>query len=107
MDYIGRLEYDGKLQKGLEHVVIFGGGERLPELLKRMDQLGLKKRILCICDNDRKKWGQTVDGIEILPPEEVFQKFKDCPYILYNKYSVAICRQLLQEGISKIHLIRL
>lgn len=106
MDYIGRLEFDVKLQDRLEYMVIFGGGEMLPDLLERMDRLRLKERIVCICDNNCKKWGQKIDGIEIMSPKKAFEQFKDTSYLVYNKYSLDICRQLLQEGISRIHLIR-
>lgn len=106
MEYIGKIEYDKKIRNGTGDIVIFGAGNMLRELLGDLEMLGIKNRVVCICDNSSEVCGKTEDGIFICSASQVFKDYKDADYIVYNKYSLDICRQLMENGIAKIHFIR-
>lgn len=50
-----------------KRVVIFGAGDRCPEA---MSIVGLEK-VRCIIDNNPQKWGNTIEGIEVLSIDDI------------------------------------
>lgn len=106
MEYIGKIENDKKLFENKEGIVIFGAGEKLKHLLCRLNELQVKDKVVCICDNNCEKQGQEIEGIEVYEPEEAFRRYKKEMYIVYNQYSLEICQQLVKANINRIHLIR-
>lgn len=105
MEYIGRLEND-ILIRSKNKIVIFGAGKELSSLLNQMDAMGIKKGVLCICDNNSAQQGKKIDGIEIVSPDYAFLRCRDAIYIVYNRFCMEISKQLMDEGIERIHLIR-
>lgn len=104
MEYIGRLEKDRYIYG--EEIVIFGAGKGLYEILDRLEKMQIKDKIVCICDNDPEKHGKKIEGIEILNPKQIFSSHSSAAYIVYNQFCGEICKQLVNEGIYRIHLIR-
>lgn len=105
MVYIGSLEYDEQI-KTTGGIVIFGSGFLLPYLMKKLDTFNLSKKIIAICDNNTAVHGEKVAGISVMSPEYVFRKYAGADYIVYNQYFIEICKQLQENHIKRIHLIR-
>ncbi len=105
MEYIGDLRNDKRLKEASD-IVIFGGGMMLPVLLDNMNQLHLRDRVVAVCDNNQKMHGKTIYGIPMYGLEYVKHNYKNATYIVYNKYFVEICKQLVENHIDKIHLLR-
>lgn len=106
MEYIGKIENDQKLCEDNEDIVIFGAGEGLNGLLAKLEKMQVRDRIVCICDNNCEKQGQEISGLKVYKPEYVFHTHSSASYIVYNRFCIEICNQLVKEGINKIHLIR-
>ena len=68
-----------------KEIVLFGAGNNGKQIKRSLEYKGF--RIAYFCDNDKKKWGKKLDGIDIISP--------DCLIQLYNK------KTLIQ--ISSIH----
>lgn len=105
MVYIGSLEYDEQL-KATRGIIIFGAGSLLPYLMKKLDAINLSHKIMAICDNNTAVHGEKLAGISVMSPELVFREYADADYIVYNQYFMEICKQLQENHITGIHLIR-
>jgi len=106
MEYIGRIENDKKLHINETGIAIFGAGKELEKLLDKLEQMHVKNKVICVCDNNLEKQGREVKGIKIVSPGYAFRCYGSAAYIVYNRFSMEICRQLAAQGINKIHLIR-
>lgn len=105
MEYIGSLEYDESLKK-TNGIVIFGGGDMLPTLLKKLEGMKLAGEIIAICDNNVSLQGKEILGIPVLCLDYILEEYRDLDFVVYNRYSIEICKQLLENHVTKIHLIR-
>lgn len=105
MEYIGRVENDRKLHMNETDIVVYGAGNELENLLNKLEKMHTKSKVACICDQNPEKQGKKVKGIEIVGPEYALNHYVDAAYIVYNRFSMEICRQLKEQGIEKIHLI--
>lgn len=106
MEYIGKIENDQKLCEDKEDIVIFGAGEGLKDLLTKLEAMQVRDRVICICDNSYEKQGQEISGLKVYEPEYVFHTYNNALYIVYNRFCIEICNQLVKAGIDKIHLVR-
>lgn len=106
MEYIGRIENDKKLYIEEHGIIVFGAGRGLEKLLDKFEEMHMKDRIICICDNNYEKQGKEINGIKIVNPQYAFNHYRNSDYIVYNQFCIEICMQLLEEGIKKVHLIR-
>ncbi len=106
MEYIGSFECDKKLINNEAGIVIFGAGKGLSGLLDKMEKSGIKGRVLCICDNNSEQQGNFIQGIQVISPEEAICRYSNAMFIVYNRFCEEISKQLIDEGIERIHLIR-
>lgn len=106
MEYIGKIENDKKLYRDTQGIIVFGAGNSIDKLLNELEKMHLKGRVKYICDNNCEKQGKEISGIKIVNPQYVFNYYRNSDYIVYNQFCVEICKQLLEEGIKKVHLIR-
>lgn len=106
MEYIGKIEYDKDLCVNGNEIVIFGAGSGFEKLIEKLEMLCVKDKIVCVCDNDIEKQGKKIQGIKIVSLEYALNYYKNAAYIVYNQFCIEICRQLIEKGIEKIHLIR-
>ena len=106
MEYIGKIEHDQKLCMGENGIVIFGAGGQLENLLNKLENLHVRDKVVCICDNNPEKCGKEMEGIKIVGPEYAFSHYGDYLYIVYNQFRLEICRKLADRKIQRIHLIR-
>ena len=105
MVYIGSLDYDDSL-KETEEIIVCGAGSMLPSLMEKMAKLNLSEKIMAICDNNIAIHGKRADGILVMGVERVYREYTDADYIVYNRYFMEICKQLQENHIKRIHLIR-
>lgn len=86
--------------------VMFGAG-KYGIALKR----GLEKycgvEILAICDNDAKKWGKEIDGIQIMRPNGLFDLSFDKVFIslMFAEKFMEAVKQLVEMGIPEEKLV--
>lgn len=84
-------------QKG--NIVIFGSGRLGNRVLQMLGNE--RENIIYFCDNDSQKWGQYIDGIEVVSPKFLQTNFDNVNYIVANKYhSEDIRKQLNLLGVS-------
>lgn len=105
MKYIGKLEFDKELKNSNNKIIIFGAGTLLKKMIEELVNNNLSERILCICDNNYHSCNKVFEDIEICSPEYVFKYYPDAIFIVYNRFCIEICEQLMKEGIKRIHLI--
>lgn len=78
--------------------VVFGATLSAKELYQEIKK---KYSIVCYCDNDKSKWGETIDNIPIVSPELLLTIQYDEIIIISLSAMRAIKRQLLGMGISE------
>lgn len=69
-----------------QNIIIFGAGKWGKEVLKNLDKD--RSRVLFFCDNDEKKNGQFIEGIEIISPQKLINN-KEALFIIANKSASA------------------
>ncbi|MEY2357583.1 glycosyltransferase family 8 protein [Lysinibacillus capsici] len=80
-------------------IVVFGaslGGEKMEEFLSNE---GLKVKFFT--DNNEKKWGQTINGIEIISPQKLQSMSNPC-IVIASLYEKEISEQLEKMNYSKV-----
>ncbi|MCX7747925.1 MAG: hypothetical protein N2645_13710 [Clostridia bacterium] len=78
-----------------EKVVLFGASTR-----GRIAFNALKDQydISYFCDNDKNKWGSTVNGVEVVPPDQL-KSLDNTKVIITSMYDKEISNQLDSMGI--------
>ncbi|KIH75713.1 hypothetical protein GFER_15485 [Geoalkalibacter ferrihydriticus DSM 17813] len=89
-----------KLLLKQESVVIFGAGLAGKNALKVLKGKGIK--VLFFCDNDKKKLGSYIEGIEIFPPSHLLEHTEKT-ILIASDYFGEISRQLQAIGITKFY----
>lgn len=69
-----------------QNIVIFGAGRWGKEVLKNLDKD--RSRVIFFCDNDERKNGQFIEGIEIIAPQRLINN-KEAFFIIANKNASA------------------
>ena len=79
----------------MEKIIVFGVGKRLNHLLEDgyLDEF----EVVVFCDNDVKKQGMQIEGIEIIAPQKIKEYEFDAIYISSEDYFDDIKRQLTEE----------
>ncbi len=94
MDHIG----------GHTPIIIFGCGN-LGKIVARYLQRK-NKNIAAFVDNNKKKWGENVAGLEVLKPEEAGKNYKEAKYIVASaEYYQDICSQLKDMHIENENIV--
>lgn len=76
-------------------IIVFSTGRRMYEYMMRDAFKGMD--IIAFCDNDTKKQGQKINGIEIIAPSEISHLKYDRIYIASDIYFDEIKEQLISE----------
>lgn len=90
----------GVQESAVNHLrlVLFGASficeHYLAELKLKSDP---EVEILCLSDNDAKKWGTFLDGIEVVPPERLKELDFDLLVITSEHYYMSIKKQLVYD----------
>lgn len=77
--------------------VLFGAGNMCRNYMKCY---GEKFQPLFTCDNNKSRWGEVFEGLEIKPPEALKELPSGCAVFICNVYYKEIERQLRGMGIS-------
>ena len=77
--------------------VLFGAGNMCRNFMKCY---GEEFPPLFTCDNNRARWGEQFEGLEIRPPESLKELPSDCAIFICNIYYKEVERQLREMGIS-------
>ncbi len=75
-------------------IVLFGAGDAARAMRNELDTLGFPVKYYC--DNDEKKWGTYIDGIEVLSYDELIAASDDrtLVQIASKKYDNEIARRM-------------
>jgi len=83
-------------------VIIFGTGNCGTIVLETL--LNKKINVLALSDNNMHRWGNKINEIEIIPPKEISNKFKDVPVLIAVDLNFPFIRKQLNElKISEIY----
>lgn len=80
-----------------KNITIFGAGSGFTQTLPDISQTG---KIFRVVDNDPGKWGKTVAGYKIFPPEVLQAKDSDEVIIICSHWKKSIARQLAAYGLQ-------
>jgi len=94
------LEFEGKIDRffNAKDIVIFGassGGREALEILKL-----LNRRPSFFTDNDQRKWGTEIEGIKVIPPDELRSLNPDVIIIGSTVYEDEMIAQLEGYGLG-------
>lgn len=89
-----------KMLKNPEELVLFGAGKYGGAVLAALKREGING-VRCFCDNSDKAWGNMLDGLEVISPQEAFGKYPDACFVITPKdYENEILRQLVHMGVN-------
>ncbi len=93
-----QIEIENRL-KMYKSIVLFGAGNMCWNYMRCY---GEKYPPLFICDNDKRLWGTSVNGLEVKPPEALRGISDECGVFICNIYYQEIEMQLKNMGICNI-----
>lgn len=93
-----QIEIEKRL-KVYESIVLFGAGNMCRNYMKCY---GEKYPPLFTCDNNKKLWGTSCNGLEVKPPEALKEIPENCGVFICNVYYQEIEKQLQEIGINNI-----
>ncbi len=82
-------------------IIIFGIGKRYQQL---KDKLRKDIEVVAFLDNDSMKWGNTIDGVSVICPEEIIHYKYDFVFLM-SIYQKEMREQLIQIGVSVSKII--
>lgn len=62
-------------------------------------------KVIIICDNNAAVQGEWVAGILVIS-SKACRKYRAADYVVYNRYFMENCKQLQENNITGIHLVR-
>ncbi|HHU76363.1 MAG TPA: hypothetical protein GXZ24_05665 [Firmicutes bacterium] len=78
----------------------------------RLGEIALKKiisnnvyHVVYFSDNDQKKWGERIGGIEVIPPSMILPLASNSDVVIASQYDLAIAKQLFEANIKKFGVI--
>ncbi len=98
---------DSRLAACTGPVFVYGAGIHTAQLLQNT---GLARRnpVLAVVDRDSKKWGQTLAGIPVISPEQLFADPRRAAVVVSSYASEgAIARALAEKGIAASRIVTL
>lgn len=100
-----RCEELDRYEKGMsKNYILFGAGVEGRNAKKILEVS--HRKVFAWCDNNRKMWGECIDGIQVLPPGELICSHKDLSVIITaRKYIFQIYQQLIMMGFPRDHII--
>ncbi len=86
--------------------IILFGISKIGKGILTLQEIKGRKVIVAVCDNDKEKWGEEIEGYKVLSPEEVIKDHKKKSYIIAaNKEHVEeIKKQLKGYGVLEKQL---
>ncbi len=96
-DYFIRQICIGNELKKYKTIVLFGAGNMCD---KYMNSYGLTYPPVYICDNNKKRWGEKLFGLEIKDPAELLNLQDDGAILICNIYHCEIEAQIREMGVN-------
>ena len=82
-------------------VIVWGAGRWGQFIHAFLDQNGIRT-ILAFADNNAALWGQKIQGLPVISPQEAMNHFHEAYYLIANKYHKhEICQFLLEAQVQK------
>lgn len=103
MEYVGNIVYDDKLQENRKYV-IYGYGQQGKKIYKYLENKGMAKNIVAICDRNYKKMNGGL--VEIIDPNKAIL-IENVDFLVSGKYEYEMVEYLLESNISDIHILTL
>lgn len=91
------------LSEGKE-LIFFGAGDYCNYALNYFENNNIKMPVL-ICDNDHKKWGTTLNNIEIVSLDESLKRYENPYFVITNIMYVNEISNQLQKFVSKDRIL--
>lgn len=85
----------------MSKIIVFGTGE----YYRRNREILQEHRIIAFIDNDKKKWGKSIDGVTIEAPRKCFKHEYDYVCIM-SSFQDEIYAQLISIGVEKSRIIK-
>ncbi len=96
-----RGRFDQLAGPGADRLVLFGTGQFGQWILERLRQAGVEP--LCFCDNNLARWGNRVNGVEVLSPADAIERFGQTAVFIVSIYNGSAVRgQLREQGCSRV-----
>ncbi len=105
MKYIGTIEGDKGLEKEVQ-IIIYGAGKVGRHTLEVLEKAGMRKKIVCFCDNGKGMQGKMIEGIPVRKIDEACTLYPQGAWLVASMFVRQMVESLLQYGIEKIHIIR-
>ena len=86
----------------MKKVIVFGATESARKLY---NEISKEYKIIYLCDNDKTKWGNKIDDIEIISPKEMCECEYDYIAIVSISAMDVIKKQLIELGIDERKII--
>ncbi len=87
-------------------IVIFGCGINGKQIYRLFMGSKYKDIPILFCDNNKEIWGKKVFGCDVISPEELRTRYRDCICVIgSSKYRQDILQQLLHEGFPNKNIL--
>ena len=80
-----------------KEIVVFGAGAWGKRLIETFNCINIH----CVVDNDEKKWGTSVNGIEVCPPHCVKKLSEKYQLVIASRYADEMSMQLEKSGVAQ------
>jgi SAM-dependent methyltransferase len=98
---------DSRLAACTGPVFVYGAGIHTAQMLQNTG-LARRNRVLAVVDRDSKKWGQTLAGIPVISPAQLFDDPRGASVVISSYASEkAIARALTEKGIAASRIVTL
>ena len=84
-------------------IILFGASSRGKRVLNNLVTKGFKKEYLVFCDNDSKKYGNSVHGVKIINISDFEKNQKNISIIISSSMFNEIKQQLENLGFTNIY----
>ena len=88
----------------MKNIVLFGMGNLANDLVPQIVSL-LGKNQYFFCDNDEKKWGASLHGIECITRSEFLSLRKNTQIVITTRLAEQIVEDLMELGFKNLHVI--
>lgn len=89
--------YEGLKSK---KIVLFGAGSYGILMIRGFKDIGMYENIYAVCDNDEKKWGGMLEGIQVRSIDDVIRESKEFVVVISSQYEKEIRNSLIEYSLD-------
>ena len=105
-DYVWKKSIDKLCIDKNQDIVVFGCGNIGTLLMQHFDNY--IDQVVCLCDNNDKRWGENRNGINVISPVEAAENYSEALFIIaIARGTDEIQAQLMSLGINKDNIVKL